>query len=335
MRRFPTAAVVLVFAVLGACAGPSSDIDRMQPGTALTVTMKDGSVVTGRLVQVKPDSVVVDPAEGGEWKTLSRGQIASVRTQQPAAAQPQPAAPQPQPAAPQPQPAAPQPQAAAPQPQPAAPQPQPAAPQPAAPRPQPAAPQPPGTQAGAQPTETRAEPAVREVTIPADTLLQIRLDTQMASDTSRVEDPVQGSLTKPVLIDGLEAIPAGSALKGVVTEARPSGKVKGRAELAFRFDTLTVSGGQELRIQTRAVAIEAESTTKKDALKIALPAAGGAILGGILGGKKGAVIGGIVGGGAGTAVVLTSSGSEVRLAPGTAITLKLLQPVTVRVAMGR
>jgi hypothetical protein len=323
MRRLLTPAVLFVFVVVGACARPSSDIDRMQPGTALTVTMKDGSAVTGRLVQVKPDSVVLDPAEGGEWKTLSRDQIASVSTQQSAAAQPQPAAA----AGPQP-PAAQSPGTPSGTQQPTATESPRSASAPRAARPSAAAIAP-------EATAARREPAFREVTIPADTLLDVRLDTQVASDTSRVEDPVQASVTKPVVVDGFEAIPAGSALKGVVTQARPSGKVKGRAEVAFRFDTLAMSGGQEHRVQTRAVAVEAPATKGTDALKIGVPAAGGAILGGILGGKKGAVIGGAVGGGAGTAIVLTTPGKEVRLAPGTAMTVKLLEPVTVRVAIDR
>jgi len=315
MRRLLTPAVLFVFVVVGACARPSSDIDRMQPGTALTVTMKDGSAVTGRLVQVKPDAIVVDLAEGGEWKTVPRDQIASISTQPPAAAGPQP-------------PAAQSPGTPSGTQQPTATESPRSASAPRAARPSAAAIAP-------EATAARREPAFREVTIPADTLLDVRLDTQVASDTSRVEDPVQASVTKPVVVDGFEAIPAGSALKGVVTQARPSGKVKGRAEVAFRFDTLAMSGGQEHRVQTRAVAVEAPATKGTDALKIGVPAAGGAILGGILGGKKGAVIGGAVGGGAGTAIVLTTPGKEVRLAPGTAMTVKLLEPVTVRVAIDR
>jgi hypothetical protein len=185
------------------------------------------------------------------------------------------------------------------------------------------------------PSTATREPTLREVTIPAGTLLHLRLDTLVASDTSRAEDPVQASVARPVLVDGVEAVPAGSAVKGVVTQARRSGKVKGRAEVALRFDALAVSGGPDQPVQTRTVAVQAPSTRRNDALKIGAPAAGGAILGAILGGKKGAVIGGAVGGGAGTAVVLSTRGKEVRLAPGTALTVKLLEPVTVRVARDR
>lgn len=178
-------------------------------------------------------------------------------------------------------------------------------------------------------------PAGREVVIPANTVLHARLDTNVASDTSRPEDPIQASITKPILVDGFEAIPAGSTLTGVVTDARPSGKVRGRAAIAFRFNSISVPGGQRIAVRTHTIEMEAEATKKKDALKIGVPAAGGAILGGILGGKKGALIGGAAGGGAGTAMVLTSSGKELRLTPGTAMTVKLLEPVTVEVTGNR
>jgi hypothetical protein len=102
--------------------------------------------------------------------------------------------------------------------------------------------------------------------------------------------------------------------------------------VSLRFDTLTPAGADErYPIQTTAVSRTAPSTKKTDALEIAAPAAGGAIIGGIVGGKKGAAIGAAAGGGAGTAVVLSQRGDEVRLARGTSVTITLTQPVTVRV----
>ena len=66
-------------------------------------------------------------------------------------------------------------------------------------------------------------------------------------------------------------------------------------------------------------------------MKIGAPAAGGAIIGAIAGGKKGAAIGTAVGGGAGTAVVLSTRGEEVHLPKGSALSVKLTEPLTVRV----
>ena len=121
-------------------------------------------------------------------------------------------------------------------------------------------------------------------------------------------------------------------MSGVVTDATRSAKVKGRAHLAFRFDTLVPEGLDErYRIDTATISREAAATKEKDAVKIGAPAAGGAILGALLGGKKGALIGTAVGGGAGTAVVLSTRGEEVRLAKGAALTLRLTKALTIRV----
>ena len=75
----------------------------------------------------------------------------------------------------------------------------------------------------------------------------------------------------------------------------------------------------------------AASTKKKDALEIGGGAAGGALIGGLIGGGKGALIGTAAGGGAGTAVVLSTRGKEIHVPRGAAMTLKLVKPLTVKV----
>jgi hypothetical protein len=136
------------------------------------------------------------------------------------------------------------------------------------------------------------------------------------------------------VIDGTTALPAGSTLGGTVTEATRSGRVKGRARVGFRFNTIEPAGGDDrLQIRTTAVARTAPATKKQDAAKIGIPAAGGAIIGGIVGGGDGAAKGAAIGGAAGTGVVLSTRGKEIRFGPGADFSVKLLQPVTVRVPM--
>jgi hypothetical protein len=190
----------------------------------------------------------------------------------------------------------------------------------------------------ASPDTAMASPArtiarVREVTIPAGTLLRVRLENSVGSDVSRVEDPVRASLVNPVIVGGRTVLPAGSAVIGSVTQARRSGKVKGRAQLAMRFHAITPAGDDErYRISTRSWSRTARATKAKDAAKIGIPAAGGAIIGGLVGGKKGAGIGAAAGGGAGTAVVLSTRGEEVRVGRGGVVAVRLSAPLTVRVS---
>ena len=172
----------------------------------------------------------------------------------------------------------------------------------------------------------------RDVTIPAGTRLSVVLDTAVGSDTSRVEEAVHAHLARPLIVRGQTALVAGSRVSGVVTDATRSAKVKGRAHVAVRFDSLTPGGdGERYSIRTAAVGRTAAGTKEKDALEIAAPAAGGAIIGALVGGKKGALIGTAVGGGAGTAVVLSTRGKEIHLGKGAVLIVRLTQPVTVKV----
>lgn len=172
---------------------------------------------------------------------------------------------------------------------------------------------------------------VREVTLPAGTVLRARMETSVASNTSRPEDAVLARLAAPILVDGRVVVPAGSQVAGVVTQAVPSGKVKGRARVGVRFNSLT-AGNERYNIQTRTWTRVAPATKTKDAATIGVPAAGGAVVGGIVGGKKGAGIGAAAGGGAGTAVVLSTSGKEVVLGRGAVLLVRLSSPLTVRIS---
>jgi hypothetical protein len=177
-----------------------------------------------------------------------------------------------------------------------------------------------------------ARTVVREVTIPAGTDLQVVLDTTIGSDVSKVEQPVTAHLSQAVLVDGQPVLGEGTTVNGVVTDATRSAKVKGRAHVAVRFNEVIPRGGDErYRIQTASIGRTAAATKKDDAIKIGAPAAGGAIIGGIVGGGDGAAIGAAVGGGAGTAVVLSTRGDEIRLPAGSTLRVRLTEPLTIRV----
>ncbi len=178
--------------------------------------------------------------------------------------------------------------------------------------------------------EAPPKPRFREVVVPAGTTLRVRLRTALASDTSAVEDPVRATLEAPVTIAGATAVPSGAEVTGTVTSVQRSGKVKGRASLAFRFDRLS-AWDEGYDVQSARVSRQARATKRKDATKIGIGAGAGALVGAIAGGRKGAAIGTAVGGGAGTGVVLATRGEEVRLPAGAVVTTKLAAPLTIRV----
>jgi hypothetical protein len=173
-------------------------------------------------------------------------------------------------------------------------------------------------------------PIYRDVTIPAGTILRLDLASSIASDTSKVEDAVSARVREAVVVDGQTVVPAGASLAGVVTDVADSGRVKGRARISYRFNSMTV-GDEQYDIATAPTSHVAEATKGEDAKKIGIGAGAGAAIGAILGGGDGAAKGAVIGGGAGTGVVLATKGKEVRLGPGANVTTKLTAPLTVRV----
>lgn len=171
----------------------------------------------------------------------------------------------------------------------------------------------------------------REFTVPEGTPLKLTLETSVSSETSNAGDAIEAKLAEAVRVDDVEVVPAGSVVRGTVTAAQSAGKVKGRASLALHFDTVEV--GQARYPISAGLAVEAASTKKKDAAKIGIPAAAGAIIGGIIGGGKGAATGAAIGGGGGAAVVLMTEGKPVTFSVGTSMMVTLARSIDVRVPL--
>jgi hypothetical protein len=175
-----------------------------------------------------------------------------------------------------------------------------------------------------------AEPVYKEVTVPAGTTLHLELKSAVASDTSKLEDPVRAVLRQAITVDGREVLPAGTEVVGTVTKVERSGRVKGLALVAYRFDSLR-HNSERYDIRTATISHEAKATKKKDATKIGIGAGIGAAVGGILGGGGGAAKGAAIGGAAGTGAVVATRGDEVRMGPGSGVNTQLTAPLTIRI----
>lgn len=293
MKRLLSLIFLAIFVT--ACSRPAAT--DIPPGSDVTLQKQDGVTIAGRLIDVKPEHVVIQARDGVETK-VPRGQIASLR------ANTEMSGPSPAETGPTTPPATAEARG-------------------------PAASE---AEAPASAAKEDPEPAFREITIPAGTVLPLTLATAVGSDTSNIEDPVRATLRRPVVVRGVEVLPAGTVVTGHVTSAERSARVKGRAQVAFRFTRLDTPGaGGQMPIRTATVSRVAEGTKKRDAGTIGAGAVGGAIIGGIVGGGDGAAKGAAIGGAAGTGAVLATRGREVRLASGAAISARLSAPVTVRV----
>lgn len=174
-------------------------------------------------------------------------------------------------------------------------------------------------------------PESTELTVPADSVIGLQIETAVTSDDARVEDRVNARVTRDVRIDGRVAIPAGSRVLGSVTQVDRGGKMRERARLGIRFHTLVLADGVRVPVLTETIFREGESPTGESAAKIGGGAVGGAILGAILGGGKGAAIGGSIGAASGTAAVLAGGRNAATLAAGSTVTVRLQSPATVTV----
>ena len=186
------------------------------------------------------------------------------------------------------------------------------------------------TSASAASDNTEGTAVARAVTIPSGTTLRLDLASSISSDASHVEDAVRATVRQPVVVKGDTVIPRGAELVGVVTNVAESGRVKGRARIAYRFTSMRV-GNERYDISTATVSHLAPATKKQDATKIGIGAGAGAAIGALLGGGSGAAKGAVIGGAGGTGVVLATKGKEVRLGPGANVTTTLTAPVTIRV----
>jgi hypothetical protein len=174
-------------------------------------------------------------------------------------------------------------------------------------------------------------PEYVDLTVPSDAVLGLQIERTVSSELARVEDKEDARVTRDVRVNDRIAIPAGSTVRGSVSEVDRGGRVKGKARLAIRFHTIVLADGTQLALKTEPVVREGQSPGGESAAKVGGAAIGGAILGAILGGGKGAAIGAGVGAAGGTAAAMTNDRSAATLAAGTTVTVRMQAPVTVTV----
>jgi hypothetical protein len=177
-----------------------------------------------------------------------------------------------------------------------------------------------------------ADPPARtfaEYVVSADSVIGLQTETRVSSETAKVEDRVEARVTRDVRVGDHVAIPAGARALGSVMQVERGGKFKERARLGIRFHTLVLADGTRIPISTETIFREGEAPSSGAAPKVGGAAVAGTILGAILGGGKGAAIGAAAGAGAGAATVAAGDRNAATLPLGTAMTVRILQPITV------
>jgi hypothetical protein len=156
--------------------------------------------------------------------------------------------------------------------------------------------------------------------IPVGTKVAVRLNSAINSETAHTGDVWEGTLAKDVVVNGQTVARSGDTVKGKVTYAKASGRLKTPGQITIRLTS--VNG---MAVKSSAVGAKGKSHTKSNATKIGGGAAAGALIGALAGGGKGAAIGAGVGAGAGTGVAYATGKQDVTLSAETLRTFTITQ----------
>jgi len=193
-------------------------------------------------------------------------------------------------------------------------------------------PQPAPVQAPPPPPPAPPRPVVKEVTLPAGTVIPVRITETLDTKTAQANDVFHGSLAGDLGTQGVIAIPHGAEVVGRVVDAHEAAHFKGAAMLSIELTEL-VARGQKLSVVTDPYTKDAEGRGKNTAEKAGGGAVLGAVIGALAGGGKGAAIGGLAGAGAGTGINAATRGQQVVIPTETLINFQLQSPITVTVTI--
>jgi len=183
--------------------------------------------------------------------------------------------------------------------------------------------------------------------IPQGSHVALHLVNSVSTRTAKEGDFVYMRTATPIAAGGAIVVPVGTYVQGVVTHARRSGRVSGKAELAIRIENMTLTSGQQVQVAPHLSSVDAAGTDQKvdskendikqgsshgaDAARIATLSGSGAAIGGLAERTwRGAGIGAGAGAGVGLATVLLTRGREVELRQGSTIDVVFDRPVTVQ-----
>jgi hypothetical protein len=166
--------------------------------------------------------------------------------------------------------------------------------------------------------------------VPIGTNLKIRVEDTLSSKDSRVGDRFNATVLDPVRYNE-------ARVTGHIGSIQKSGKIKGRTSMNLAFDSIELPDGRRGPLHgyvTRVYGggseradneggVESGSRTNQTLKRGGIGAAGGAILGAIVGGGKGAAIGLILGGAGGAGSLAVQGSKELKIESGTEMMVRV------------
>jgi len=177
--------------------------------------------------------------------------------------------------------------------------------------------------------------------VPSGTALMVRLDTTLATFSNKPGDPFQGKLSEAVVVNGSTLLPVGATIEGRVTKVTEPRRISGKPTISILPEAIILPTGERYYLDATLTDTNIPGTDvssegqfkgtghdRNDQLEAAGGAAGGMLIGGLIGGGPGILIGGAVGAGA-TTVHWLSKHRSATLPAGTQLTLELNRPLTM------
>jgi hypothetical protein len=184
--------------------------------------------------------------------------------------------------------------------------------------------------------------ACAQTALPTGTAVRMKLETTLATFSSKAGDPFSARVTEPVVIDGKTVIPTGATVDGRVTKSSEPRRIAGKPTIAIFPENLVLPNGDRFMFNAslvdtnarRGSDVNAEGQFKgaghdgKDLTEIGMGTGGGMLVGGLAGGGKGFLIGGAVGATVTVAHWLGKHRSAM-LPAGTELVMELNRPMTM------
>lgn len=183
------------------------------------------------------------------------------------------------------------------------------------------------------PLVSKAQTRVSEsvYTIPEGTRIRVKMDNEINSKVSSVNDTFTVTISSPVAVRDVKVLPVGTVIEGriVAVEAAGSGKKNGRFEV--RFETLRLLNNVKRVIDASLVAPPhlTKSSQVLDTVAIVGGTAIGALIGSFADKSRGALIGAGIGAGAGTATVFLKKGKEAQIKANEEFEIRLNKEVNL------
>ncbi len=164
----------------------------------------------------------------------------------------------------------------------------------------------------------------------AGTKIRVRMDNEINSKASSVNDTFTATLTEPVKMREAVVLPIGTVVEGRILKVKRAAAGGQNGDLSVSFETMRFANGGKREIEGVLVNdLKTESSQTTNLLTII----GGTALGGIFGAvskaDNGALIGAGIGAGAGTGIAFLRKGQEVRIKADEKFEIELKKDVTL------